>query len=131
MQDEKKIADIPVQCLNAVIAIEDNDFLDHSGVSYTGLARAFIKNIIKMRKAQGGSTITQQLVKNYFLTSEKTFSRKAKELYMATKLESEWTKDEILTNVPEHYLHGTNPEHFRFAASPPPAKLTSEKILKV
>lgn len=96
MQDEKKIADIPVQCLNAVIAIEDNDFLDHSGISYTGLARAFIKNIIKMRKAQGGSTITQQLVKNYFLTSEKTLSRKAKELYMATKLESEWTKDEIL-----------------------------------
>jgi penicillin-binding protein 1B len=96
MQEEKKIADIPVQCLNAVIAIEDNDFLDHSGVSYTGLARAFIKNIIKMRKAQGGSTITQQLIKNYFLTSEKTISRKAKELYMATKLESEWTKDEIL-----------------------------------
>jgi penicillin-binding protein 1B len=96
MQDEKKIADIPIQCLNAVIAIEDNDFLDHSGVSYTGLARAFIKNIIKMRKAQGGSTITQQLIKNYFLTPEKTLARKAKELYMATKLESEWTKDEIL-----------------------------------
>ncbi len=96
MQEEKKIADIPIQCLNAVIAIEDNDFLDHSGVSYTGLARAFIKNIIKMRKAQGGSTITQQLIKNYFLTPEKTLTRKAKELYMATKLESEWTKDEIL-----------------------------------
>lgn len=96
MQEEKKISDIPVQCLNAVIAIEDNDFLDHSGVSYTGLARAFIKNIIKMRKAQGGSTITQQLIKNYFLTPEKTLTRKAKELYMATKLESEWTKDEIL-----------------------------------
>jgi penicillin-binding protein 1B len=96
MQEEKKIADIPIQCLNAVIAIEDNDFLDHSGVSYSGLARAFVKNIIKMRKAQGGSTITQQLIKNYFLTPEKTLTRKAKELYMATKLESEWTKDEIL-----------------------------------
>ncbi len=96
MQDEKKIADIPIQCMNAVIAIEDNDFLDHSGVSYSGMARAFIKNIIQMRKAQGGSTITQQLIKNYFLTPEKTLTRKAKELYMATKLESEWTKDEIL-----------------------------------
>jgi penicillin-binding protein 1B len=96
MQDEKKIANIPVQCLNAVIAIEDNDFLDHSGVSYSGLARAFIKNIVKMRKAQGGSTITQQLVKNYFLSPEKTLIRKAKELYMAIKLESLWTKDEIL-----------------------------------
>lgn len=93
---KKKLRIFQVQCLNAVIAIEDNDFLNHSGVSYTGTLRAFIKNIVKMRKAQGGSTITQQLVKNYFLTPEKTLTRKAKELYMATKLESEWTKDEIL-----------------------------------
>ncbi len=96
IQEERKISDIPVTCLNAVMAIEDNDFLDHSGVSYTGLARAVLKNIMTLRKAQGGSTITQQLVKNYFLTSEKSFSRKAKELYMAIRLESQWTKDEIL-----------------------------------
>lgn len=101
MQNEMKISDFPVNCLNAVMAIEDNDFLDHSGVSYTGLARAFIKNIIKMRAAQGGSTITQQLVKNYFLTPEKTLKRKLKELYLATRVESEWTKDEIL----ETYLN--------------------------
>lgn len=96
MQEELKLADYPVQCLNAVIAIEDNDFLDHSGISIMGLARAAVKNIIALRKAQGGSTITQQLVKNYFLTPEKTYSRKAKELYMAVKLESKWSKDEIL-----------------------------------
>lgn len=96
MQEELKLADYPVQCLNAVIAIEDNDFLDHSGISIMGLARAAIKNIVALRKAQGGSTITQQLVKNYFLTPEKTYSRKAKELYMAVKLESKWNKDEIL-----------------------------------
>jgi penicillin-binding protein 1B len=101
MQNELKISDFPVNCLNAVMAIEDNDFLDHSGVSYTGLARAFVKNIIKMRAAQGGSTITQQLVKNYFLTPEKTLKRKIKELFLATKVESEWTKDEIL----ETYLN--------------------------
>ena len=101
MQSELKIADIPVNCLNAVIAIEDNDFLDHSGVSYSGMARAFIKNIIKLRAAQGGSTITQQLVKNYFLTPEKTLQRKLKELYLATQVETEWTKDEIL----ETYLN--------------------------
>jgi len=101
MQVELKLSDYPVQCLNAVIAIEDNDFLDHSGISYTGLARAIVKNILTMRKAQGGSTITQQLVKNYFLTPEKTFSRKAKEIYMATKLETKWSKDEIL----ETYLN--------------------------
>ncbi len=96
MQEELKLANYPVQCLNAVIAIEDNDFLDHSGISIMGLARAAVKNIIALRKAQGGSTITQQLVKNYFLTPEKTYSRKAKELYMAVKLESKWSKDEIL-----------------------------------
>lgn len=96
MQEELKLADYPVQCLNSVIAIEDNDFLDHSGVSIMGLARAAIKNIIALRKAQGGSTITQQLVKNYFLSPEKTYTRKAKELYMAVKLESKWSKDEIL-----------------------------------
>lgn len=101
MQSDHKISDFPVNCLNAVMAIEDNDFLDHSGVSYTGMGRAFIKNIIKLRAAQGGSTITQQLVKNYFLTPEKTLKRKLKEFYLAIKLESEWTKDEIL----ETYLN--------------------------
>ncbi len=101
MQQEFKISDIPVDCMNAVIAIEDNDFLDHSGVSYTGMTRSFIKNVIKMRAAQGGSTITQQLVKNYFLTPEKSLKRKLKEIYLAIKLESQWTKDEIL----ETYLN--------------------------
>ncbi|MBC7742164.1 MAG: transglycosylase domain-containing protein, partial [Bdellovibrionaceae bacterium] len=101
MQNELKISDFPVNCLNAVMAIEDNEFLDHGGVSYSGLARAFVKNVMKMRAAQGGSTITQQLVKNYFLTPEKTMKRKIKELFLASKLESEWTKDQIL----ETYLN--------------------------
>ena len=101
MQNEIKLSEYPIACLNAVIAIEDNDFLQHSGISYMGLARAFIKNVISMRKAQGGSTITQQLIKNYFLTPEKTLTRKAKELYMATQLESRWNKDQIL----ETYLN--------------------------
>ncbi len=101
MQHEYKIANIPVDCMNAVIAIEDNDFLDHSGVSYTGMTRSFVKNVIKMRAAQGGSTITQQLVKNYFLTPEKSLKRKLREIYLAIKLESQWTKDEIL----ETYLN--------------------------
>lgn len=101
MQNELKISDFPVNCLNAVMAIEDSEFLEHSGVSYIGLTRSLIKNISKMRYAQGGSTITQQLVKNYFLTPEKTISRKLKELYLAIKLESEWTKDQIL----ETYLN--------------------------
>lgn len=101
MQNELKISDFPVNCLNATMAIEDAEFLEHSGVSYMGLTRSLIKNVIKMRYAQGGSTITQQVVKNYFLTPEKTMKRKLKELYLAVKLESEWTKDQIL----ETYLN--------------------------
>lgn len=101
MQNELKISDFPVNCLNAVMAIEDNEFLEHSGLSYMGLTRSLIKNISQMRYAQGGSTITQQLVKNYFLTPEKTLKRKLTELYLATRLESEWTKNEIL----ETYLN--------------------------
>jgi penicillin-binding protein 1B len=101
MQNELKISDFPVNCMNATMAIEDNEFLQHSGLSYMGLTRSLFKNIVKMRYAQGGSTITQQLVKNYFLTPEKTMSRKLKELYLAVKLESEWTKDQIL----ETYLN--------------------------
>jgi len=101
MQNVLKISDFPVNCLNAVMAVEDREFLNHSGLSYLGLTRSLIKNVTKMRYAQGGSTITQQLVKNYFLNSEKTLKRKLKELYLAVKLESEWTKDEIL----ETYLN--------------------------
>jgi penicillin-binding protein 1B len=101
MQNELKISDFPVSCLNAVMAIEDSEFLNHSGLSYIGLTRSLMKNISKMRYAQGGSTITQQLVKNYFLTPEKTLSRKLREFYLAIKLESEWTKDQIL----ETYLN--------------------------
>ncbi|MEK6628375.1 MAG: transglycosylase domain-containing protein [Bdellovibrionota bacterium] len=101
MQHELKISEFPVNCLNAVMAIEDSEFLNHSGLSYLGLTRSLIKNITKRRYAQGGSTITQQLVKNYFLTPEKTLKRKLIELYLAVKLESEWTKDEIL----ETYLN--------------------------
>ena len=68
-----------MQCL----AIEDAKFLEHSGVSMTGLARALLRNLSGGKVTQGGSTITQQLVKNYFLTSEKTLKRKITELLMS------------------------------------------------
>jgi penicillin-binding protein 1B len=96
MQENVSISQIPPNCLNAVMAIEDSDFLEHQGFSWTGLARAFVKNITRGKNAQGGSTITQQLVKNYFLTNEKTYKRKAQELVLAVLLESKYTKDQIL-----------------------------------
>lgn len=96
MQEQVELGQIPPKCLNAVMAIEDQKFLEHSGFSTTGLFRALLKNLIRGKSAQGGSTITQQLVKNYFLTSEKTIKRKAQELVMSILLESKLSKDQIL-----------------------------------
>jgi penicillin-binding protein 1B len=99
-QNYKALGEIPTQCLNAVLAIEDSKFLEHSGFSFSGFARAFVSNI-SGRARQGGSTITQQLVKNYFLTAERTYKRKLIELAMAVLLESHASKDQIL----ETYLN--------------------------
>ncbi|MFN9069051.1 MAG: transglycosylase domain-containing protein, partial [Bdellovibrionales bacterium] len=101
MQIKKTLAEIPTACLQAVLAIEDTAFLDHSGVSIRGTLRALTKNLTTGRKAQGGSTITQQLVKNYFLTPERTYKRKFQEIVLAVLLESQFTKDQIL----ETYLN--------------------------
>lgn len=101
MQKKLPLSEMPASCLQAVLAIEDTSFLEHGGVSITGTARAFIKNLTSGKKAQGGSTITQQLVKNYFLTPERTYKRKIQEIMLAVLLESQFTKDQIL----ETYLN--------------------------
>lgn len=95
LQEWVPLGEIPPNCLNAVLAIEDPKFLEHSGVNWKGLARAAIVNVLSARFAQGGSTITQQMVKNFFLNSEKTVSRKLKELGMSLALESKLGKDQI------------------------------------
>ena len=82
---------------NATIAIEDNEFYQHHGVKPTAILRAFIINLTSGATVQGGSTITQQLVKNTLLTQDRTISRKIKELVLSLKLEKVKTKDEILT----------------------------------
>ena len=101
LQKQIELSDVPINCINAVLAIEDQNFLEHKGFSVTSFLRAIYKNVILRQKAQGGSTITQQLVKNYFLSSEKTFKRKFQELIMSILLEARFTKDEIL----ETYLN--------------------------
>lgn len=90
------LREIPVDLQNAFIAIEDNDFYKHWGISTKGILRAFVKNLLKGRTVQGGSTITQQLSKTIFLTSERTISRKIKEVLLTIQLEREYTKEEIL-----------------------------------
>ncbi len=94
--DAVRIAEVPDYVPNAVIAIEDRRFRSHYGIDPQGLARAMLRNAMAGRMVQGGSTITQQLAKNLFLSSEKTFSRKAQEAVLAIWLEARFSKDEIL-----------------------------------
>jgi penicillin-binding protein 1A len=90
------LKEIPIDLQNALLAIEDDRFFDHWGVSLRGIFRAAISNVLKRRVAQGGSTITQQLAKVIFLTPERTFGRKIRELILTLQLEYHFTKQEIL-----------------------------------
>jgi penicillin-binding protein 1B len=91
-----QLEQVPEQMQHALLAIEDRKFYSHWGVSPTGIARAMLVNLQAGRLVQGGSTITQQLVKNYYLTRERTLSRKLTEVMMALLLELHYSKDEIL-----------------------------------
>ncbi len=86
---------IPIFLKQATIAIEDKDFYKHKGFSLWAMTRTMITNVLKGQKA-GGSTLTQQLIKNAILTNEKTYTRKIKEVIFAYQVEKEFNKDEIL-----------------------------------
>ena len=88
--------DINANVVEAVVASEDRRFFDHSGVDPAGVLRAARENFESGRTTQGGSTITQQLVKNRYLGGEQTFARKVREAVFAQRLEQEFSKDEIL-----------------------------------
>lgn len=90
------LAQIPVELRNAVIAVEDDQFFSHWGVSPKGIIRSAIINFIHRRVVQGASTITQQLAKQIFLTRERTMARKVREALLAVQLERNYSKSEIL-----------------------------------
>lgn len=102
------LEDISPYFINAVISVEDNAFFSHPGINPLGIARAMYINIRNRRVVQGGSTITQQLAKNIFLTHERTLDRKLRELVYTLKLERRYSKNEILeaylNNI--YYGHG-------------------------
>lgn len=87
--------EIPEVLVHAILAIEDRRFFEHSGVDVNGLARALLRNVADERLAQGGSTITQQLVKNTYLTPEKTVQRKYAEAMLSFALERRLSKNDI------------------------------------
>src|SRR6185295_15285603 len=87
--------EIPAALVHAILAIEDRRFFEHSGVDVNGLARALLRNVADEQFAQGGSTITQQLVKNTYLTPEKTVQRKYAEAMLSFALERRLSKNDI------------------------------------
>ena len=91
-----KLENIPEKLIQAVLATEDSRFYEHHGLDPIGIARALMVTINKGGTSQGASTITQQLARNFFLTSEKTFTRKAKEAILAIEIENALNKQEIL-----------------------------------
>lgn len=96
---------IPKSLIEILTITEDRDFFHHFGISPTGIARAAFVNVTSGSRRQGGSTLTQQLIKNMFLTSERTYTRKITEVFMALLLEYHYSKEEIITAyVNEVYL---------------------------
>jgi hypothetical protein len=93
--------EMPQEVISSILAMEDNDFYEHDGVNYRAVFRALAENISAGGIEQGGSTITQQLVKNALLNSDQSFDRKKTEAFYALRLEEQFTKDEIL----ERYLN--------------------------
>ncbi|MCX6807134.1 MAG: PBP1A family penicillin-binding protein [Candidatus Berkelbacteria bacterium] len=101
--------EIPNNLKNATIAVEDKNFYKHFGIDFSGIARATINNLSHGRnRIQGGSTLTQQFVKNALLTPKRTFARKVKEAILSIELEILYSKDEILTMYINEIPYGSN-----------------------
>lgn len=94
-RDYVPFEEIPRHVKLAILAAEDNGFYEHSGIEFMGIARAAISNIITGRRGQGGSTITMQVARNFFLSSERSYTRKLYEVAMAFKIEQNLSKDKI------------------------------------
>jgi penicillin-binding protein 1B len=100
-RDLIRLENAPPYLADALIAIEDRSFYDHHGISIRGIARAMMVNLKAGKFIQGGSTLTQQLIKNFYLTSDRTLARKLMEIPMAVLLDLHYSKEEIL----EAYLN--------------------------
>lgn len=134
-----RLNQVPQKLIEALISIEDRDFYNHHGVSIRSIARAMLTNLRAGRMVQGGSTLTQQLVKNYFLSNERTLSRKLNEAIMSWLLDFHYPKDEILeAYFNEIYLgqdgsraiHGVGmASHFYFGRKPLELGLEQQALL--
>jgi penicillin-binding protein 1A len=115
-RDFVAVADIPEVLKKAILAAEDDGFYHHSGVDYAGLARAAVSNVVSGRRGQGGSTITMQVARNFFLSSERSYVRKVYEIALAYKIESTLSKDRILEVYANQIFLGQRAYGFAAAA---------------
>jgi penicillin-binding protein 1A len=110
------INDIPKVMKDAVLAIEDSRFYEHSGIDYLGVVRAALANLMGREKSQGASTITMQVARNVYLSSEKTYTRKIYEVLLTLKLEHLLSKDQILEIYMNQIFLGNRAYGFAAAA---------------
>ncbi|PIZ00297.1 penicillin-binding protein [bacterium (Candidatus Howlettbacteria) CG_4_10_14_0_8_um_filter_40_9] len=110
------INDLPDHVKQSAIAIEDKDFYKHSGFDVKGILRATFVNLVSKNRAQGGSTITQQFIKNALLSSEKSSARKIKEIILAIEIEQMYSKDDILQMYLNEIPYGSNAYGIQVAA---------------
>lgn len=115
-RDLVRIEDVPDLMKKAILAAEDERFYRHGGVDYAGVARAAISNFVSLGAKQGASTITMQVARNFFLSKEKTFTRKFNEVLLAFKIEHSLTKDEILQLYVNQIFLGQRAHGFSAAA---------------
>ena len=111
------ISEVPNSMKNAVVAIEDHRFYQHNGVDLIGTSRALVRDLKSGEMAEGGSTITQQLIKNTLLTPQKTVKRKLEEVFLALAVEREYTKQEILQMYLNQIYFGNGAWGIKQAAS--------------
>jgi len=115
-RDFLPFAEIPETMKKAILAAEDDAFYQHRGVDYTGLIRAAASNFISGRRGQGGSTITMQVARNFFLSSERSYVRKIYEIALAYKIESSLSKDRIFEVYANQIFLGQRAYGFSAAA---------------
>lgn len=108
IKDNITFNDLNENLINAIISIEDKDFYYHNGINYKRLVKALLNNLKAQKFQEGASTITQQLIKNIYLSNDKTIVRKLKEFLYAKALENEVSKEDILTSYLNNILFGGN-----------------------
>lgn len=107
-REQVELADVSEDLINATISLEDSDFWEHGGFDVMAIGKAGLYEVFGIGNPRGGSTLTQQYVKNTFLSSERSYLRKAKELVLALRIERAFTKDEILELYLNRIPYGNN-----------------------